>query len=994
MKRVLFYILCLFAVLYGTGTGIYASDIKPGSHTFSGIILDKTTGEPVEFATVVLNLSEQWAITDKTGSFSIKNVPDGKNIVVVSYLGYVTVQKEIVINRDIANFTIKLAQDNLTLNEVVVSAKDNSSTATTSRTIDKTSLEHIQMVNVSDVSALLPGGRTLNPTLTTSQTINIRSEGTAEMGNSSFGTAIEVDGVRISNNASFGNLSTSSSLKGVTTNNIASTSVESVEVISGLPSVEYGDVGTGVVKINTKKGVSKWIISLSTNPTLKQASIGKGFDLGTAKSGASKGVLNANAEYTKAIQDPRSPFTSYTRQTASLSYNNLIARGIFTDTPLKLSTNLSGNIGGLDSSADPDLLRDTWTKSRDNAVRANMSLNWLLSKSWITNMEINASISYSDKLSKEKELYSYTAAQAALHGTNKGYFVATYYSDDPQASVLLVPRGHHFNTMVTDDKPLTTKLALKLNWAKKFGNINNKVKAGADWTSEMNFGEGLYSEDLSTAPTFRKYPYNQVPTMHNVAAYLEDNLLLPIGKSKLNIIAGLRWDNTLIDGSQYGNTSSLSPRVNAKYTFKKISIRASWGIAVKQPSFSILYPIPTYRDIETFRSTSTIDGSAYYAYYIMPKQINYNPALRWQQNRQAEIGIDANLAGHKISVSAYLNRTINPYCLSTGYDVFTYNYTNTATLTTDCTIAPENRLFEVNQNTGIVTVHDKTGILSDQELPYTSKRSFNPNTYADNGTDPITRYGLEWVIDFKRIKALNTSIRLDGSFYSYRAVNHKLTADSPYTILSSDRTPYKYVGYYVGGNGLSNGSESRNLRTNLSINTNIPKIRMILTLRLEAGLLKYNRYLSEGSSGNTRSYAISDKNDILSFTDKNIYEKDQYIVTFPDKYASIDSPNELKDYLADLKWAKDNNPELFNDLSKLATTSSLLYFFNKDYISPYFCANFSVTKEIADIASISFYANNFFNNLSQVYSSRANSYTSASNYIPSFFYGLSLRLKF
>ena len=68
--------------------------------------------------------------------------------------------------------------------------------------------------------------------------------------------------------------------------------------------------------------------------------------------------------------------------------------------------------------------------------------------------------------------------------------------------------------------------------------------------------------------------------------------------------------------------------------------------------------------------------------------------------------------------------------------------------------------------------------------------------------------------------------------------------------------------------------------------------------------------------------------------------------------------------------------------------------YNKDYITPYFSMNFSVTKEIGDLASISFYANNFFNNFSQLRSTWSGNYVSASGYIPSFYYGLTLRFKF
>ena len=140
--------------------------VKKGKLTFSGKVFDKKTFEPIEFATIVLRESEQWAVADKDGRFTIRNVPAGENVVIVSCLGYVTDTREVNLSRDISSYNIGLAANDLTLEEVVVTAQENSSSAATSRTIDRTALDHIQMVNVADISALLPGGRTVNPDLT------------------------------------------------------------------------------------------------------------------------------------------------------------------------------------------------------------------------------------------------------------------------------------------------------------------------------------------------------------------------------------------------------------------------------------------------------------------------------------------------------------------------------------------------------------------------------------------------------------------------------------------------------------------------------------------------------------------------------------------------------------------------------------------------------------------------------------------------------------
>ena len=100
--------------------------------TISGTVKDKTTGKPVEFATVVLENSEQWAVVDAKGYFEIRNVPAGKNLLSVSYLGYVTDTQELDVQKSITGLVIALAEDNLRLESAVVTAKENTNSATTS----------------------------------------------------------------------------------------------------------------------------------------------------------------------------------------------------------------------------------------------------------------------------------------------------------------------------------------------------------------------------------------------------------------------------------------------------------------------------------------------------------------------------------------------------------------------------------------------------------------------------------------------------------------------------------------------------------------------------------------------------------------------------------------------------------------------------------------------------------------------------------------------
>ena len=956
--------------------------LRAQSHSLSGRVVEKATGEPVEFATVVLEATEQWSVTDRDGRFSIQNIKAPRSVVTISCLGYVTLTRELKFQRDVENVKFQLDIDNLTLSGAVVTAKENDAAATTSRTIDKTALEHVQLMNVGDISSLLPGGVTQDNNLVSQRQFNLRAGSGSESGNASFGTAVEVDGVRLSSNASYGDV------KGVTTNSIASANVESVEVITGVPSVEYGDMGSGVVKINTKKGKTPWMVTLSTSPKTKQASFSKGFGLG-----GNRGVLNASAEYTRSVGDAMSPYTSYKRQQLSLIYSNTLSRGFFDAHPLRLSAGITGNLGGLDNRADPDKMVESFTITRDNAIRANLNANWLLSLPWITNLEFNTSCAYSDKLSRENKDYMRAVTEVALHAREAGYYMSAPYAQGGANSVVMIPPGSWYNVLAVDDRPVTAKASLKANWASHFGKAGNKIKLGADWNFDYNLGIGQYSEDLATAPTYREYRYCDNPAMHNVGLFLEDNLLLPLGKGHLNLIAGLRSDLTYIKGSAYGLTSSLSPRFNVKYSLKDFSVRASWGVAVKQPSFSILYPTPSYLDVNVFTSTASADNTVYRSYYVLPRSILYNGNLRWQRNQQAELGVEAKLGGVKLSLTGYYNRTLDSYKLYSGYDRFTYNYTSTAAVQ-GLDIPAQNRVYTVNPGTGLITVTDKTGALPSQTITAQERKQFISNSMAGNASAPVNRYGLEWVADFPRIEAIGTTLRLDGSYYAYRSFNTDLEAYCPSTTTGADGAPFRYIGYYYGGDNVPNGSETRTLHNNLTITTHIPRVRMIISLKLESTLLRYSRSLSD-RNGAERAYVIADRSKLLEYSpDASIYDGDSYAVVFPDFYESYDHPGVQEPFLEKFRWAKDNDPALYADLAKLVLTTNYLYTFNKDYISPYFSANFSVTKEIGDVASLSFYANNFFNNMGQVYSTKTRNYSSVSTYIPTFYYGLTLRIKF
>ena len=963
----------------------------------AGHVTDEADGKSVEFASVLMKENGLWAVTDANGYFHIKDVPTGKAVLTIQCLGYVRRELALVITKDMPRMRIKLKQKSLKVDEVTITARRRNNEGTTSYTIDRTALDNQQILNVGDIGALLPGGKTINPSLMNDNRMALRS-GSSEQGNASFGTAIEVDGMRMDNNAA------TDEIAGASTRTIGTSNIESVEIITGIPSVEYGDLSNGVVKLNTRKGKSPFIIEGKINQHTRQIALNKGFDLGRKR-----GVLNVSFEHARSFSDAASPYTAYQRNNLSLHYMNVF----MTDRmPLTVNFGLTGNMGGYNSEADPDEEMDDYSKARDNALRANLSLNWLLNRPWITNLQLRATMSYTDKKAETYSHTTSTSTQPYIHALSEGYHIARQYDEDPQDDIILGPTGawneQHFGSKdwyvqrYNDSRPLNWSVQLKGDWTHRFGPVLNRLMVGAEYKGSRNAGRGIYYEDMRYAPTWREYRYNAMPTMHNMAWYVEEKVSVATSKlSTLELTAGLRDDITHINGSDYGTVSSLSPRLNTRYIFwqnrrerwvSNLQLHAGWGKSVKLPSYQVLYPTPHYFDDLAFSSPSTADNTSFYAYYTYPSTALYNTALKWQYTNQTDVGVELTFKGTRISLSAYHHRTYRSYDSRTVYTPFAYKYTPPKSLD-NVAIPSADRLYDIDRQTGIVSVTDRTGVLPMETLDYNERRTFLTNTLYDNGS-PIDRYGLEWIVDFRQIKALRTSLRIDGNYYYYKGIDERLVADIPYGNLTmANGQPYQYIGYYWGGSTVSNGTMSKQLNLNATLTTHIPKIRLIVSLRFESTLYRYNRSLSELSNG-IRGVALADKGDFFG-TPYDSNSEDQNVAIYPVYYSTWDNPSERIPFAEKFLWARDNDPALYNELTKLVQKTNYAYVLNPDRLSAYYSANLTVTKELGDHVSLSFYANNFFNNLRKVHSSKTGQDTSlfSSSYIPSYYYGLALKLK-
>lgn len=902
------------------GLILYAA---PARVSLSGTVTDGPAGAPLCGVVITLGDDYLWAVSDADGHFTIQSVLVGTYTLKASCLGYVDWKKQLKLDRDMEDIVIEMSENTLAMKEVVVTAQRNNG-ASTSHSLGRDALNHLQMSSLSDMSSLLPGGKTINPDLTSGAAFSLRDGGVSS-GNAAFGTAVEVDGVRLGNNAGFGAMS------GVDTRNISTDNVESVEVVTGVPSAEYGDLNSGMVLIHTRKGRTPLNINFSVNPRTYQTSVSKGVDLG-----GKAGVVNLSAEWARASKKIDSPYESYTRRGLSLAYSNTFNK------VLRFEAGFSGNLGGMNSEDDPDAFSGAWTRGNDNTLRANTSLSWQLNKPGITSLKAQASVNFADNKLHVHGYNSSASQLPAVHSTLEGYYLAyrlpqTYFSDQ-----------------ITDSKELDASASLKYSWNYNKGNFKSKLKAGLQWKASGNTGLGEYYEDLTLAANgYRPRPYSDYPFMHNFSAYAEEFLSIPAGRTRIELTAGLRAESICIDGSSYTDTRTLSPRFNLKWALSdKFSIRGGWGVAEKLPSFFILYPKQEYRDIQVF-SFSHADGqTSSYIYHTQPYTMVFNPNLKWQRSTNSEIGADFRSGGWNISAVGFCNLSEHPYKMVTEYTPFEYNILS---LPSDFT-RPETTQIKVDHQTGDVFLRGDNSERWTQMDVKVTDRSFVKSTRQENGT-PIRRAGVELTVDTPEIEALRTSLRLDGS-YSWSRTEDRTPGFYYNEGLSHTSLPnrsYQYVGIYPnGGNGSSVvcGKISSGANANITAITHLPEVRLIVTCRVEISL--FSRSLNIPAAGKeymAPDYILNLDGTVERFTEEMVFN--------PEYQNLILRPN--------------------ND-----------YVFLRDGYGSYASANLSITKEIGDHVSLSFFANNFTNSRPTVYSLATGV---GAIFTPSFYYGLTCRIK-
>ncbi|MFV0546464.1 MAG: TonB-dependent receptor [Bacteroides sp.] len=160
-----FSLFCVLAVAMG-GQTEYPEypELKKSDANIIGHILDKNTKEHLSYISVSLKGTTIGTVTDVTGHYFLKNLPEGPFTLQVSAVGYKTVSKPVVLKKGkTLEIDFEIEEDAIALDGVVVSANRNETTRRLAPTlvnvVDLKLFERTNSVNLAQGLNFQPGVR-------------------------------------------------------------------------------------------------------------------------------------------------------------------------------------------------------------------------------------------------------------------------------------------------------------------------------------------------------------------------------------------------------------------------------------------------------------------------------------------------------------------------------------------------------------------------------------------------------------------------------------------------------------------------------------------------------------------------------------------------------------------------------------------------------------------------------------------------------------------
>lgn len=824
-------IFCTIMSFYGQTAGV-----------FRGIIIDERTHKALEYATIQLFVGQKQiygGISDANGRFEFQRITPQDYKVVISYLGYDSVERAMRIERDTA-ITFYLKPSALALNEVIVTASE-SKQATSASVINRTAMKHLQPSSFTDLLELIPGGKAVDPQMGKANLIRIREAGKTD-DISSAGVGFYIDGVQRNADASLQYMpsgstalnATGSVSKGIDMRMIPTDNIEQVEIVRGIPSVAYGNVTGGAVIIKRMASERPFAVRFKADKTSKLFSAGKGIRL----DGNGQYILNTDLGYLISKIDPRNSFKDYTRLTASIRLDGKQTRG-----SRYISWNLSADYTGSFDRAK----RDKDATAKEDAYKTTYNSlgiagKWRLtfpSESWLREAGIHTSAGWQWEKMSETRTVGISRPTAVATLTDTGVSDGTYLPFNYVAQ------------MEIDGKPFYATVKAHTQFVfPSGGKADNRMNLGIEWNYQKNFGEGQVfdlTRPISELLTIRPRRFKDIPSLQPLALYAEERYNLPIAQHRLALTAGIRMQSLLGLDSRYRLQGKFYTdfRFDLQWHLPVIAdyemvISGGWGQLSRMPTTAQLFPDFKYIDLVQLNYYhENPDFRRINIRTYKWDHTNYN--LKPARNTKWEVRADISSRGNRLSVTYFRERMDDAFDALTYFKSFPY------------------QLYEVSSIDGSKLTAPPQ--LSD--MSYTD--AYNLDVYSTTGnTLKVHKQGIEFQFSSRRFAALKTRFTINGAWF--KTIYSSATPEYKASSILLNNKQLKYIGRYAAGSG----TESQSFNTNVMFDTFIQRLGLNFSTSVQcAWFTKRRNLLTNGmpldyvdESGALHQFLETDRNNI------------------------------------------------------------------------------------------------------------------------------------
>lgn len=807
-----------------------------------GFAVDAADGEPLAACAVAffpVRLSVQ---SDIDGAFRI-NLPEGTYTVRASYVGFEPYERTLEVKGEVCRLRVALTQTTSQLHEVTVTAKESTGLTSASR-IGRDAMAHLQPSSFTDLLELLPGNISKDPSMGSVNSIKLRETGNigasgAEGDNpdylmSSLGTVFNVDGAPIVNDANHQSIGVESSSgrnslnRGVDMRSLATDNIESVEVVRGIPSAEYGNLTSGLINIRRTRRATPLTARFKADGYSKLLFVGKGVAVGPQQ----RNTLNADIGWLDSRTDPRNSLENYRRLTASLrSALQWNTRQVFVE--WNMAADYTGTIDKVKT--DPDLSLTKIDEYKSDNHRASLTSDLALSLrrlSWLQRIVVNLSASMQrDRLTRRRQIAPSRPVVAPVSnapGVHDGVYIIDEYIAD----------------YLSEGKPVNIfgKIGLRGSLPVWQG-ATQQYKAGIDWTMSKDYGRGQVYDPkypLSANWTSRPRAYKEIPALNVVSVYAEDALSASIGYGAVDLQAGAHGIALVGLDRRYQMSGKMyfDPRVNAVWRLPSYRIQnrvldlqlaGGYGVATKMPTADFLYPQEAYLDILQLNYYDTSDPrnlSRVNLRTYVNDAVNYE--LKPARNQKWELRLSASIGANRLSVTYFEERMNSGFRYSNIYGTYDYTKYDAGAIVPGSLTAPP----------------DLSSLPSSQEKVLRSYRR------AENGSR-IDKRGVEFQINTARWKAIATSLTITGAWFRSRYSNSQMLFDPVSDVVEGVAVSDRFVGLYDS----NDGRESEQFNTNFMFDTQIPRLGLVFTTTLQSmWYVKTRRLPQNGTPAKYISY--------------------------------------------------------------------------------------------------------------------------------------------